>query len=44
MSLPSFPLAVLALNGKGTKVPGQVGPDIDTESERAGQALSSCQP
>lgn len=28
---------MLALNGKGTKVPGQAGPDIDTESERKGQ-------
>lgn len=28
---------MLALNGKGTKVPGQAGPDIDTESEREGQ-------
>lgn len=35
---------MLALNGKGTKVPGQAGPDIDTESERKGQALSSHQP
>lgn len=28
---------MLALNGKGTKVPGQAGPDIDRESERKGQ-------
>lgn len=35
VSLPSFPLTVFALNGKGSKVPGGVGPDSDTESERA---------
>lgn len=28
---------MITLNGKGTKVPGQTGPHIDTESEQAGQ-------
>lgn len=35
---------MLALNGKGTKAPGQAGPDINTESEQEGQALSCPQP